>query len=170
MTREELERVVTDYMDSCTTMTLACNSENQPWAAAVFYARDGLDLIFFSSRTSRHSNAFSENPKAAATIHGDYHGWKEIKGLQMEGQVEPITGKSARGRALSVYLKRYPFVREFFSSPLSVAAGMAKKMAKIELYLFRPQRILYVNNEAGFGTRWQLEVWEGKAVGEPTLT
>jgi len=169
MTREELERIVTDYMDSYTTMTLACNSGDHPWAAAVFYARDGLNLIFFSSRTARHSKAFSENPRAAATIHGDYHEWKEIKGLQMEGRVEPVSSKPAQVHALSVYLKRYPFVREFLSSPLSVAAGVAKKMSKIKLYLFRPERILYVNNEAGFGTRWQLEVREGQSLGEPTL-
>jgi len=169
MTRKELERIVIDYMDSYTTMTLACNSGDQPWAAAVFYARDGFDLIFFSSRTSRHSNAFAGNPRAAAAIHGDYHDWKEIKGLQMEGRVEPVSGKSAHVHALSVYLKRYPFVREFLSSPLAVGAGIAKKMSKIELYLFRPERILYVNNEAGFGTRWQQEVREGQTVGEPTL-
>ncbi|MBI4964089.1 MAG: pyridoxamine 5'-phosphate oxidase family protein [Desulfomonile tiedjei] len=169
MNRQELEQIVTGYMDSYTTMTLACTSEGQPWAAAVFYARDGLDLIFFSSRTSRHSKAISEKPTAAATIHGDYRGWKEIKGLQMNGRVEPVSGRSARGRALSLYLKRYPFVSEFFSSPLSVGVSVAKKMSKIELYLFRPERILYVNNEAGFGTRWQLEVREGQSVGEPTL-
>jgi hypothetical protein len=169
MTKEELERIVTDYMDSCTTMTLACNSGDHPWAAAVFYARDGLDLIYFSSRTSRHSKAFSENPNAAVAIHGDYHGWKEIKGLQMEGSVKAISGASARAHALATYLKRYPFVREFFSSPLSVGVGVAKKMSKIELYLFRPDRIFYVNNEAGFGNRWRLEVREGQAVGEPAL-
>ena len=169
MTREELERMVIEYMDSFTTMTLACASAGQPWAAAVFYAREGLDLIFFSSRMSRHSKAFSEKPEAAAAIHGDYRGWKEIKGLQMEGRVEPISGKSARVRALAVFLKRYPFVSEFFSSPLSVGATVAGKMSKMELYLFRPERILYINNEAGFGTRWRLEVREGQSVGEPAL-
>jgi uncharacterized protein len=169
MTREELKRTVTDYMDSHTTMTLACNSGDQPWAAAVFYARKGLDLIYFSSRTSRHSEAFSGNPDAAATIHGDYHEWREIKGLQMEGHVEAVSSKSAQANALATYLKRYPFVREFLSSPLSVGIGVAKKMSKIEIYLFRPQLILYVNNEEGFGKRWQLKVREGQAIGDPIL-
>lgn len=169
MTRDELEKIVTDYMDSYTTATLACSAGDHPWTAAVFYARDGLDLIFFSSGKSRHSTVFSENHRAAAAIHGDYRGWKEIKGLQMEGHVKLISGSSARARATAKYLKRYPFVSEFFSSPLSVAAGVAKKMSKVELYLFRPERILYVNNEAGFGTRWQLEVCEGQAVGEPAM-
>ena len=47
-----LERIVIRYMDSFTTMTLACCAEERPWAADVFYARQRLDLIFFSSPTS----------------------------------------------------------------------------------------------------------------------
>jgi len=62
MTREELERIVIHYMDSFTTMTLACCTEERPWAADVFYVRQGFDLIFFSSPSSRHSLVFSATP------------------------------------------------------------------------------------------------------------
>lgn len=47
MTREELEQIVIQYLDSFTTMTLACCTETKPWAAGVFYARQRFDLIFF---------------------------------------------------------------------------------------------------------------------------
>jgi uncharacterized protein len=168
MTLHELEAIVTQYMDSFTTVTLACSVRDEPWAAAVYYARQGLDLIFFSSSSSRHSVMFSENPRAAATIHGDYRGWKEIKGLQMEGRVERITATAQYARALACYLKRYPFVSEFFSNPLFLGAGVAMKMSKVHLYVFRPNAILYVNNEQGFGKRWKLGVEGGRAVGAPT--
>jgi uncharacterized protein YhbP (UPF0306 family) len=169
MTRDELERIVIRYMDSFTTMTIACCAEGKPWAADVFYARQGLDLIFFSSPTSRHCTAFSQNPAAAATIHGDYRGWKEIKGLQMEGQVERIAGATARARGLAIYLKRYPFVKEFFSEDGSISSQIVKKVAGVHLYSFRPFYILYTDNETGFGTRWKLQVQAGQAVGEPIL-
>src|SRR5512139_3948850 len=107
MTRQDLEQTVIQYMDAFTTMTLACCIQQRPWAADVFYVRQGFDLIFFSSPSSRHATAFSANPIVAATIHGDYRGWKEIKGLQMEGQVERMTGAKARTRALAAYLRRY---------------------------------------------------------------
>jgi hypothetical protein len=163
MTSEELECIVTRYMDSYAAMTLACSLDDKPWTAAVYYARQGLDLIFFSSPNSRHSVIFSQNPAAAAAIHGDYREWKEIKGLQMEGHIHAVTTATARARAISTYLKRHPFVSEFLSAPLSIGVEVAKKMSKIELYSFRPDTIMYLDNEVGFGTRWQLKVHEGQA-------
>jgi uncharacterized protein len=169
MTREALERMVFRYIDAFTTMTLACCMQQKPWAADVFYARQGFDLIFFSSPSSRHSAVFAANSLAAATIHGDYRGWKEIKGLQMEGQVERVTGARARARSLTTYLKRHPFVREFFSDAEAVSLDVARKMAGVDLYAFRPLNILYVDNSAGFGTRWKLQIQDGKTVGDPVL-
>ncbi len=169
MTREEFKGIVIRYIDSFTTMTVACCAQERPWAADVFCARQGLDLIFFSSPTSRHCTVFLGNPAAAVTIHGDYRGWKEIKGLQMEGQVERIAAATVRARALATYLKRYPFVTEFFSEHGAISGQVAKKVAGVDLYAFRPFHIFYTDNEAGFGTRWKLQVQEGRAIGDPVL-
>lgn len=154
-------------MDDLTTMTLATCRQEMPWAAAVYYARQGFDLIFFSSPGSRHSEILAANPRAAATIHGEYSRWQDIKGLQMEGIVEPITSTWALARATATYLKKYPFVREFLSDPVSVSTQVATKMTKVALYIFRPERIFYLSNEEGFGNRWTLEIRDGKSVGEP---
>jgi uncharacterized protein YhbP (UPF0306 family) len=167
MTREKLERIVVQYMDSMTTMTLAGSMDEKPWAAAVYYARRVFDLIFFSSPSSRHSMIFGHNPRAAATIHGDYKGWQEIKGLQMEGEIKLISGATARAKALATYLKRYPFVREFLSDSAGVSLSMAKKVAGVELYNFRPERIFYMDNSYGFGNRWKLEIRNGQIAGDP---
>jgi len=166
MNREELERTVIEHMDSFTTMTLACCTEEKPWAAAVFYARQGWDLIFFSSPASLHSGMFAANPRAAATIHGDYTGWKEIKGLQMEGTVIRISGAKAKARATATYLSRYPFVKELLSDPGSISSLLTKKMASVVLYMFRPTTIRYLNNESGFGARWQLQIRNGRVIGD----
>ncbi len=170
MTRDELERTIADYMDSFTTMTLACAVGDKPWAAAVYYARMKLDLVFFSSPSSRHCTALGANPQAAATIQGDYRGWKEIKGLQMEGHVERVGSAVGRAGAIAAFLKRYPFVSEFLSDPLTIGAAVAGKMSRVDPYLFRPRVILYLNNEAGFGKRWRLEVEQGQAVGRAVLS
>ncbi|MFZ5865913.1 MAG: hypothetical protein ACOYXY_08545 [Thermodesulfobacteriota bacterium] len=166
MNREELERTVIEYMDSFTTMTLASCMEERPWAAAVFYARQGWDLIFFSSPASLHSSMFAANPRAAAAIHGDYKGWKEIKGLQMDGTVIRISGARAKAKATTTYLSRYPFVKELLSDPGSISSLLAKKVAKVALYMFRPTTIRYLNNESGFGTRWQLQIRNGRVIGD----
>ncbi len=169
MTREELEFTIVEFMDSLTTMSLACATGDTPWAAAVYYARDNLDLIFFSSPRSRHSTVLSGNPRAAAAIHRECSGWKEIKGLQMEGTVQQIDSATGSIRAFAVYLKKYPFVREFFQDPGAISAQVASKMARVALYLFRPETILYLNNAEGFGTRWRLDVSNGRPAGDPVL-
>ncbi len=167
MTREKLEKTVNDFMDSLTTVNLACSVEDRPWSAAVYFARQGFDLIFFSSPQSRHSTILSTNPRAAATIHGEYKGWREIKGLQMEGTVGRVAGALAKAKALATYLRRYPFAKEFIPDPRSFSDGPFGKAAEVALYVFAPESILYLNNEDGFGARWKLEIKDGKAVGEP---
>ncbi|MDQ7783744.1 MAG: pyridoxamine 5'-phosphate oxidase family protein [Desulfomonilaceae bacterium] len=167
MTKTRFEQTAMSFMDGLTTMTLATCSQGIPWAAAVYYARQGLDLIFFSSPASRHSEILSTNPRAAATIHGEYDRWQDIKGLQMEGTVEQIRSTWALARATAAYLKRYPFVRQFLADPGSVSTLAAAKMTKAALYIFRPERIFYLSNEEGFGNRWKLEIRDGKSVGDP---
>lgn len=169
MTREELERVAAELMDSVTTMTLACSVDDEPWAADVYFARQGFDLVFFSSPRSRHSRFFADNPRAAATVHGEYEKWQQIKGLQLEGSVKPIVGAVALGRATATYLKRYPFVREFLTNPASISREAVAKISKVGLYVFSTRSVRYVDNSAGFGTRWKLEIENGRPVGEPVL-
>lgn len=166
MTREELEKMVIEYMDSYTTVTLAGSMDQRPWAAAVFYARRGFDLIFFSSPTSRHSEIFEQNPRAAAAIHGDYREWRDIRGLQMEGKVAKITGIADKAACLATYLMRYPFVKQFFSDPSGIGAEVLSKTANVALYIFRPESIRYLSNEVGFGKKWKFEIRDGNAVGE----
>ncbi len=70
----------------------------------------------------------------------------------MEGRIESINGARARAGALAAYLKRYPFVRDFFSGAAAVSHQVASKVSRVELYAFRPFDIWYVDNEVGFGT------------------
>lgn len=167
MTRDEFEKVAMELMDSVTTMTLACSVHDEPWAADVYFARQGFDLIFFSSPRSRHSTVFADNPRAAAAIHGEYEKWQQIKGLQLEGNVQPITGTVALTRATATYLKRYPFVKDFLTNPASISREAVAKISKVALYMFRPRTVRYVDNSVGFGTRWKLEIENGRPVGEP---
>jgi uncharacterized protein len=167
MTRDQLAKTVTDFMDRHASMTLACCDGDEPWTAAVYYARQRFDLVFFSSPGSRHCSIFAKNPRAAAVIHGEYRRWQEIKGLQMEGAVEPVVSAAAKAKATAAYLARYPFVREFLSSPVAISAEVASKMSRVALHVFRPRTIRYLDNEGGFGNRWRLDVCDGQPVGEP---
>lgn len=169
MTGEDFERTVKAFMDQFTTMTLACSMNDQPWAAPVYYARRNYDLIFFSSPTSRHSKAFSENPRASAAVYGTYSDWKSIKGLQMEGVVEGIQSPLAVAKALASYVKRHPFVKELLKDPRTLAGELIGKTSRVQLYMFRPQTIRYLDNSIGFGSRWTQQLRNGVRLGEPVL-
>lgn len=167
MTREELEKAIIDLMDSNTTITLSCCLDDWPWAAAVYYARRGFDLIFFSSPQSRHSQIFARNPRTAGTIHGEYSRWEDIKGLQIEGTVEPISSALDVAGATATYLKKYPFVSRLFTDTDGMSAVLASKVARVALYVLRCQSIRYVNNSEGFGSRWKLVIKDGRPIGNP---
>ena len=85
---EQMVGIVSDFMDSLTTMTIGCCDKGKPWTAPVYYVRTQLELIFFSAPNSRHSRVFAENSSASAAIHDKYERWQDIKGLQMEGNVD----------------------------------------------------------------------------------
>lgn len=167
MNREELESTVIHFMDGHTTMTLACSLNDEPWTSPVYYARHGLDLLFFSSTASRHSVVFRENPRAAASIYGQYTTWKDIKGLQMEGRVDALDSTLGLAKAMAIYVKRYPFVKDFLGGSTGFSLEMARKMSRLTLYVFRPGNIYYLDNSVGFGVRWKLEIRKGGSAGSP---
>jgi uncharacterized protein YhbP (UPF0306 family) len=169
MTGEDFEKTVKAFMDQFTTMTLACSMNDRPWAAPVYYARRNYDLIFFSSPTCRHSTTLAENPKASAAIYGSYNDWESIKGLQMEGTVESIQSPVAIAKALATYVKRHSFVKELLKDPLTLAGEILGKTSRVQLYMFRPDRIRYLDNSVGFGVRWMQEILNGEPFGEPVL-
>jgi uncharacterized protein YhbP (UPF0306 family) len=166
MTSKELEKIVIDFMDHFNTMVLACCQDGEPWSAPVYYARQGFDLIFFSSRKSLHSRFFLRNPRVAASICGHYERWQDIKGLQLSGNVEALTTVTSLARAANIYFKRYPFASDFFSKAGFLSDALAKE-TRIILYAFRSETIHYLENSAGFGVRWKLEIKDGHSVGLP---
>jgi uncharacterized protein YhbP (UPF0306 family) len=123
MTLEELEKIVTDYMDSFNTMTLSCPNGAEPWSAPVYYSRQGFDLIFFSSSKSLHSETLELNPRAAVSIFGQYDRWQDIKGLQISG----LKNVASLGIATRTYLKRYPFAADFFSNTGFIVDVLARR-------------------------------------------
>lgn len=141
-----------DYLGTHRVMTLATHGPDGPWAAAVFYVSDGVTLYFLSSPTSRHGCNIADNPQVAVTIHEDYADWPQIKGIQAEGVVREISGDDER-HARSLYGARYPVVGKLAQAP----AAIVKALAKVRWYRFEPQRMVFIDNAAGFGHRQEID-------------
>jgi uncharacterized protein YhbP (UPF0306 family) len=156
MNMENLQKTILDYMAAHNAMSLATEKEGIPHAASVFYVNREFDIYFLSSPTTRHGTNMTQNPKVSATINEDYANWLLIKGIQMEGKVESIGGIMENIDIARLYVKKFPYVKDFLFSPMKFGSNVAAKVAKVRFYTLKPTRILFLNNELGFGHREEL--------------
>lgn len=128
-------------------LTLATQGPEGPWAAALFYAVEGDDLLFLSTPFSRHGRDLARDPRCAATIQGQEQDWRSIRGLQIEGYASALEG-AERERARRVYGERFAFVRQG-----SAPAAIAQALARVQWYRLRMERLLFIDNSRGLGRR-----------------
>lgn len=148
---DTLRTRVQEFLDRHHVMTLATEGPAGPWAAAVFYVRDGLRLYFVSSPRSRHGQALAASPRVAAAIHGECQAWSEIEGVQLEGRVAPVDDR-ALSRVRALYAARFPFVGKVGELPPALVAALAR----VRWYELVPEAIYLLDNGAGFGHRERL--------------
>jgi uncharacterized protein YhbP (UPF0306 family) len=165
MQTDAFEASARRLFDEVAVMTLATCTDATPWATDVYFAADGFDLVFLSSPRSRHSRNLAINPACAATIHPLVKSWREIRGLQIKGEVRPPEGTVAKARALAAYLSKFPFARDLIAHPAETAGAFANAT----LLVLRPSRLRYLDNALGVGARWSLRLVDGQAVGPPEL-
>ena len=160
----ELRQSILAYLETHNVMTIASCNQNVSWAAAVFYASDEFDLYFFSNPKSRHGVNMTANAVVSAAIHEDYRDWRAIRGIQLEGRAERLRSLKLQARFWEVYLKKFPFVKQFF--PVGGQAGglrdmLQAKLSGIRLYRIVPQTVYYIDNSRGFGYRERLDLSGG---------
>ena len=147
-------------------MTIATAEGGIPWAAAVFYANDGFTLYFLSDPDSRHSKNIARNPVVSATVNEDYHDWREIKGVQMEGKAELIATEDEIAKAVTIYVEKYPFTATYLKLMSSPFPGIAEHLDKllsklpfapglpttfnVKFYKVTTTRVRFIDNEKGF--------------------
>lgn len=148
---DDRDRVL-DYLAHHNVMTLATNGPSGPWAAAVFYANDGLTLTFLSSPTTRHATDLAADPRCAAAIHEDYQEWSDIKGVQMEGRARILTGAD-RDTAIERYARKFSIV-----DPATAPEPIRTAMADVAWFEFVTVRCFFVDNSRGFGHRDEIEM------------
>jgi uncharacterized protein YhbP (UPF0306 family) len=147
----KLPAAVDEFIARHHVMTLATQGADGPWAAALFYVRDGDDLIFLSSPGSRHCQNLLAAPGCAATIQSDTVNWRDIQGIQVEGRGRELSvGELARAQQL--YGERFPFIRPGIAPPAIVAA-----LAKVRWYRLHIVRLYFIDNQRGFGQREQFD-------------
>ncbi|MCI0394104.1 MAG: pyridoxamine 5'-phosphate oxidase family protein [Chloroflexi bacterium] len=142
---EAVRQAALAYLAGHQVVTLATTGPLGLWAAAVFYASDGFELVFLSAGHTRHGQNLAANPRAAATIQEDYRDWPEIKGIQLEGPVRQLAG-AERAAAIALYQAKYPFVA-------AADAPLQSALARVNWYRLTPDRLYFIDNSKGLGHR-----------------
>jgi hypothetical protein len=83
----------------------------------------------------------------------------------MEGIAEPLSSLDGKARGLDAYLRKFPFARDLVANPTATA----RAFNKAAMHVFRPSRILYLDNSMGVGTRYCVPLIEGRMDGFPVL-
>jgi hypothetical protein len=162
-----IRETVLKYLKEHYTMTIATAKGETPWAASVFYANDGFTLYFLSDPDSRHSKDIAENPLVAVTVNEDYHDWRKIKGIQMEGKAELVATEDEMIKAVAIYVEKYSFTAAYLKLMLSpfprIAGYLDKLLSRLPLvpglpttftarfYKVTPTLVRFIDNEKSFG-------------------
>ena len=143
----------------CNTMTLATVGDAGPWAATVFYASDrDLNLYFVSDHRTRHGSDLTTCDRVAGAINPDCGAWADVKGLQIEGRVEVLTG-AARLAGLAPYLAKFHDVKALFEKPRDRnEETIAERLKAANLYQLRPAFIRLIDNSRWFGFKTELRL------------
>jgi uncharacterized protein YhbP (UPF0306 family) len=137
-------------------MTIATASENNAWAAPVYYVNIGFCFYFFSNPESRHIKETLSSGQAACTIHAERSSWEELCGLQMAGRVTEVKPASEASTAIRMYVSKFPLIRSFFSSVKNLNLNSFLNKFHAKLYCFQPESTYYMDNSIEFGHRKEI--------------
>jgi len=143
-----VQRQALDYLQRHSVMSLATVGPEGVWAAAVFYVNDGFTLYFLSAPTSRHARNLEATGRVAATVQDDYADWREIRGIQLEGDTVRIGGAEEASAVLR-YGQKFPVVANLASAPREIV----RAFEHIRWYRIRPTRLYFIDNSQGLGHR-----------------
>jgi len=142
------------FLDTQHVMSLATLGPSGPHAANVFYARDGLALVWVSEPGTQHSHNLVAAPQVAATVAPDYTDFAAIQGLQIAGTARQIADAAERARLLGLLEARYAFLKQLSAAP----PKLREAYARIGVYRLQPSRIVWIDNTQGFGHKETLDL------------
>ena len=151
--RQDISLQIAALLDRHHVMSLATVCLDGPQAANLFYARDGLALLWVSELSSRHSVAVESDARVAATIAMDYSDFPEIQGLQISGRAFRVIEELPRQNARRCLEARYPFLHTAANAPEELRTAYEHA----QFYRLEPARITIIDNTRGLGFKQTLD-------------
>ncbi|NMG28319.1 pyridoxamine 5'-phosphate oxidase family protein [Aromatoleum evansii] len=149
--RDDPHEGLLNYLRCHHVMTLATQGPEGPWAAAVFYVNDGPDVYSLSAPSTRHARNLAADPRVAATVQDDYSDWRQVRGIQLEGDVTRLD-VPASAQAATRFARKFPFTDARLADQV-----IAMALNKIAWYRLRASVLYFIDNSRGFGSRERFE-------------
>ena len=150
---QAIRKLAEDLIAGQNTVTLATALIDIPWAAPVYYVNIEFTFYFFSDPESRHIRESLATKHAAGAIFHQASSWREIRGIQMTGEITPLSPGWEALKALRAYLKKFPFTEEFFDRRQELDLEAFAKRFRVRLYRFQPTLLYYMDNRIRFSFR-----------------
>lgn len=146
-------------LDSYHTLTLATCLDGRPWSATLFFASDAsFNLYFVSDARTRHARDMTSNPQVALAIDADVDRWDDVRGLQIEGRAEKVSG-AERDKALALYLGKFADVKALFEAPKSADEQViTQRLKDADFWRVTPVLVRLIDNRRGFGFRQEIRL------------
>jgi uncharacterized protein len=155
MNVQELRGHIDDLLAAQHVMSLATTGKHgEAHAASLFYAVDGLSLVWTSDPATRHSQHVEGPCRVAATIAPDCADFLAVRGLQIFGVARRLVDAGEVERASGRMLERFPFLERLASGPVA----LREAWARAGFYRLEPQRITLIDNSRGFGHKASLQI------------
>jgi len=156
-TRDAIRAMLAEH----NTLSLATRGPAGPWVASVFYASDqDLNLYFVSDHRTRHGRDMAADAAVAAAINPDCGTWDDVRGLQLRGRVEVLSG-AARLGGIAHYLAKFSDVKRLFEQPRDKnEETIGQRLKAANLYRLVPAWIRLIDNSRWFGFKEELELGE----------
>ena len=155
---EEVRVLAEDLIRQESTMTLATAGGDVAWAAPVYYVFCKSSFYFFSEPTSRHIQESIKSGQASAAIYAFASTWRGIRGIQMTGCIRQVPTGLEAIQALRMYLRKFPFTKEFFDTRVPLGLEAFAKRFKVRLYKFEPDLMYYLDNQIRFGFKQRITI------------
>ena len=123
-------------------------------AASLFYAIDGLSLVWTSDPASRHSQHVEARGQVAATVALDCADFRAVRGLQIAGTARRLRGAAEVEHAGREMRRRYAFLDQLASG----LPALREAWARAGFYRLDAERITLIDNSLGFGHKASLQV------------
>lgn len=152
-TSDDYRNAAMELVHGQSTLVLATSGKTGPWSAPVYYVCFEGSFYFFSAPQSRHIQQAMQSGQSAASLFSQADSWENIRGIQMTGRVKRIQSPVFSLKVIAIYLKRFPFTRDFFPNGVTPDLNAFLVRFQARLFAFTPTQVFYTDNRFGFGTR-----------------